>query len=81
MKVFKEKGYEATVKELNKNLTGKIFINIMPARSFTHDVMKMSLAYLMFLKRRGLTRSRSICVPTEDHIENTSPNSDQISHV
>ena len=52
MKVFKEKEYKATVKELNKNLIGKNVIEILPARSVTHDMMKMSLAYLMFLKRK-----------------------------
>ena len=52
MKVFKEKGYEATVKELNKNLIGKNVIDMLPARSVTHDMMKMSLTHLMFLKKK-----------------------------
>ena len=52
MKVFKEKGYEATVKELNKNLIGKNVIEMLPARSVTYNMMKISLAYLMFLKRK-----------------------------
>ena len=52
MKVFEEKGHAATVKELGKNLIGKNVIDILPARSITHDMMKMSLFYLMFLKRK-----------------------------
>ena len=52
MKVFKEKGHKATVKKLDKNLIGKNGINMLPARSITHDMMKMFLAYLMFLKRK-----------------------------
>ena len=51
IKVFKEKGHEATVKELDKNLIGRNVIDMLPARSITHDMMKMSLVYLMFLKR------------------------------
>ena len=42
-------GYNATIKKLDKNL---IVIDMLPARSITHDMMKMSLAYLMFLKRK-----------------------------
>ena len=45
-------GYEATIKELDKNLIGKNAIDMLPARPITHDIMKMSLAYLMFLKRK-----------------------------
>ena len=52
LKEFKELGYKATIKELDKNLIGKNFIDMLPARSITHDMMKMSLAYLMFLKRK-----------------------------
>ena len=50
-KVFKEFGYEATLKELEKNPINRNVIGILPARSVIHDIMKMSLAYLMFLKR------------------------------
>ena len=52
LKVFKELGYNATMKELDKNLIGKNVMNMLPARSITHDMMKMSLGYLMFLKRK-----------------------------
>ena len=52
MKVFKKSGHEDTVKELDKNLVGRIVINILPGQSITHGMMKMSLVYLMFLKRK-----------------------------
>ena len=52
MKIFKDEGYKATVKELGKNLIGKNVIDMLPAKSVTHDMMKMSLSYLMFLKRK-----------------------------
>ena len=52
MKVFKDEGYKATVKELSKNLIGKNVIDMLPENSVTSDMMKMSLSYLMFLKRR-----------------------------
>ena len=45
-------GYNATIKKLDKNLIGKNVIDMLPARSITHDMMKMSLACLMFLKRK-----------------------------
>ena len=49
MQVFKKKGYTAMVKELDKNLIGRKVIDMPSARSITHAMMKMSLAYLMFL--------------------------------
>ena len=41
MKVFREEGHTATVKELKKNLIGKNVIDMLPAKSVTHDMMKM----------------------------------------
>ena len=52
LKVFKEEGYKATMKELGKNLIGKNVIDMLPTNSVTSDMMKMSLSYLMFLKRK-----------------------------
>ena len=52
MKLFKEEGYKATIKELGKNLIGKNVIDMLPANSVTSDMMKMLLSYLMFLKRK-----------------------------
>ena len=45
-------GYNATLKELDKNFIGKNVMDMLPARSITNDMMKMSLDYLMFLKRK-----------------------------
>ena len=80
LKVFKEAGYEATLKELDKNLIGKNVLDMLPARSITHDMMKMSLSYLMFLKRKrcGKIKARG-CVdgrPQREYItklESSSP--------
>ena len=44
-------GYEATTKEPDKNLIGKNVIDMLHAKSIIHNMMKMLLAYLMFLKR------------------------------
>ena len=52
MQVLKEKGYTATVNELDKNLIGRNVIEMLPTRSITHIMIKMSLAYLMFLNRK-----------------------------
>ena len=41
-------GYEAKIKELDKNLIGKNVMDMLTPKSNTHDMMKMSLAYLMF---------------------------------
>jgi hypothetical protein len=49
---FKETGYIATVNELNKNLIGKNVLDMLEPKSVTYDMMKMSLGYLMFLKRK-----------------------------
>ena len=45
-------GYNATMKELDKNLIGKNVMDRLPARSITHDMIKMSLDYLVFLKMK-----------------------------
>ena len=60
MNFFKKSRHEVIVKELDKNLTGQNVINILPAPSITHAMIKMSLAYLMFLKRKrsGLVKAR-----------------------
>ena len=52
LEVFKDAGYDATLKELDKNLIGKNVLEMLPPRSITNDMMKMSLSYLMFLKRK-----------------------------
>ena len=52
MQVLKEKGYTATVKELEKNLIGRNMIDMLPARLITHKMIKMSLVYLMLMERK-----------------------------
>ena len=67
LKEFKELGYVATIKELDKNLIVKNVIDMLLARSITHDMMKMSLAYLMFLKKeKDVERSKPGDVQTVD---------------
>ena len=80
LKVFKEAGYEATIKELDKNLIGRNVIEMLPARSVTRDMMRMSLAYLMFLKRKrfGKIKARGCADgrPQQEYItklESSSP--------
>ena len=55
LKIFKESGHEATIKELDKNLICKNVLDMLDPKSVTFDMMKMSLGYLMFLKS-SLTR-------------------------
>ena len=43
--------YNATIKELDKNIIGKNVMDMLPVGFVTNDMMKMSLAYLMPLKR------------------------------
>ena len=78
LKVFKEAGYEATLKELDKNLIGKNVLDMLPARSFIHDMMKMSLDYLILLKRKrfGKIKARS-CADGRPQREETLPNLNQ----
>ena len=40
LNVFKELGYNATVKELDRNLIGKNVMDMLLAGSITHDMMK-----------------------------------------
>ena len=52
--MFKEKGYTATSNKLDKNLIGRNVVGMLSlsARSITHTMMQISLAYLMFPKRK-----------------------------
>ena len=74
LKIFKESGHEATIKELDKNLIGKNVLDMLDPKSVTFDMMKMSLGYLMFLKRKRDGRIKARGVLTGGHSENTSPN-------
>ena len=55
LKIFGKEGYKATMAELDENLLGKNVIDMLSPKSpkkVTWDMFKMSLAYLMFLKRK-----------------------------
>ena len=52
MKLSKDEGYKATVKKLSKNLIGENVIDMFTGNSVTSNMMKMSLSYLIFLKRK-----------------------------
>ena len=71
--MFKEKGHEATVKELDKNLISRNVINMLRAQSIAHDMIKMSLAYLRSgqVKARGCADSR----PQQEYITKLESNS------
>ena len=60
MKEFRDEGYDATIKELDENLIGKNVIDMLRPECVTWDIFQMSLAYLMFLKRKrnGLVKAR-----------------------
>ena len=53
-------GYEATIKELGKNLIGKNVTDMLPDKSITNNMMKISPAYLMLLKEKicGTVKAR-----------------------
>ena len=78
LKVFKEVGYNATMKELDKNLIGKNVLDMLPARSITHDMMKMSLPYLLFLKGKGVERSKQGDTQAADLKGNILPSLSQV---
>ena len=73
-------GYDAIIKELDENLIGKNDMDMLPAGSITNIMMKMSLNYLMFLKRKrcGKIKARGCAdgIPQREHIiklESSSP--------
>ena len=60
MKEFRDKGYNATIKELYEILLGKNVIDMLRPDSITWDIFQLLLAYLVFLKRRrnGLVKAQ-----------------------
>lgn len=52
LKEFEAAGYKATIDELDKNLIGKNVLDMIEPTNITYEMMKMSLGYLMFLKRK-----------------------------
>ena len=72
-------GYNATMNELDKNLISNNVMDMLPAGSITNDMMKMSLGYLMFLKRRrcGKIKARGCADsrPQREYITNLDSSS------
>ena len=52
LKLFRKKGYKATMEELDENLLGKNVIDMLDPSDVSWGIFQMSLAYLMFLKRK-----------------------------
>ena len=78
LKVFKEMGYNATVKELDKNLIGRNVMDMLPARSITNGMMRMSLSYLMFLKRERCGKIKARRCADSRPQRNILPNLSQV---
>ena len=52
LKLFGDEGYQATKNELEVNLLGRGFIDMLSWKYITWDIRKQALGYLMFLKRK-----------------------------
>ena len=57
LKLFSDKGYQATKDELNVNLLGRGCICMLSSNNLSWDTRKQALGYLMFFKRK---RSRKM---------------------
>ena len=52
LKLFGDEGYQAALRELDKNLVGRGCIEVLPESEVTYKIKKIALGYLMFLKRK-----------------------------
>ena len=52
LKLFGDKGYQATKNELKVNLLGRGCIDILSSKNLTWVIRKQALGYLVFLKRK-----------------------------
>jgi hypothetical protein len=52
LKIFRDLGYQSTVKELRDNLIGRGCIDVLTEKETTWDMRKEALSYLMFLKQK-----------------------------
>ena len=80
LKLFGDKGYQATKDKLETNLLGRGCIDMLPRKDLTWDIRKRALGYLMFLKRKrsGKMKGRGCADgrPQRDYItkeESSSP--------
>lgn len=63
MKEFSELGYDATRAELDDNHDA---VNMLSKKELTSDIYYNALSYLMFLRRKGIEKSRQYGVATVD---------------
>ena len=52
LQLFRDKGYQAALKELDKNLVGRGCIEVLPEANVTWEIKQIVLGYLMFLERK-----------------------------
>ena len=52
LKLLKEEGYEAIIKDLRDNLIGCDYANILERKNVLKEIRLKALSYLMFLKRK-----------------------------
>ena len=52
LELFGDEGYQAALKELDKNLVGRGCIEVLPEADVTWEIKQIALGYLMFLKRK-----------------------------
>ena len=52
LQLFGNKGYQAALKELDKNLVGRGYIKVLSEANVTWEIKQIALGYLMFLKRK-----------------------------
>ena len=58
LKLFGDEGYQATKNELEEDLLGRGFIDMLSWKDLTWDIRKQALGYLMFLKRKRSRRMK-----------------------
>ena len=52
LELFGDEGYQAALKDLDKNLVGRGCIEVLPEANVTWEIKQIALGYLMFLKRK-----------------------------
>ena len=57
--IFGNEGYQATIKELETNLIGRVCIEMLGSEEVSWDIRKNALSYLMFFKKEALLNIES----------------------
>ena len=52
LKLFGNKGYQATKDKLKVKLLGRGYVDMLSSNNLTWDIRKQTLGYLVFLKRK-----------------------------